>query len=156
MLHDVVDAPAPPYPIGGPDRHDDDAMRPNQLLAWSLPHAPLAPDPVALKTPPWTDRFFDAGAEDEVVSAMVAYTLKELGRMERRFTKDSPGRSNPWHPLARHSRWRRWARAAPRRRLAPTRRSFPLHPLDLWAPALQLERGLALRWRGSWSRRRRC
>jgi hypothetical protein len=46
--------------------------------------------------PPWTDRFFDAGAEDEVVSAMVAYTLKELGRMERRFAKDSPGKSTPW------------------------------------------------------------
>jgi predicted glycogen debranching enzyme len=47
-LCDVVDAPAPAYPLGGPDRHDDDTMRPNQLLAWSLPHAPLAPDPVAL------------------------------------------------------------------------------------------------------------
>jgi hypothetical protein len=34
---------------------------------------------------------------------MVAYTLKELGRMERRFAKDSPGRSNPWmqDPTAR-------------------------------------------------------
>jgi predicted glycogen debranching enzyme len=47
-LYDVVDAPAPAYPLGGPDRHDDDTMRPNQLLAWSLPHAPLAPDPAAL------------------------------------------------------------------------------------------------------------
>ena len=27
---------------------DDDTMRPNQLLAWSLPYAPLAPDPAAL------------------------------------------------------------------------------------------------------------
>ena len=44
-LYDVVDAPAPPYPMGGPARHDDDALRPNQLLAWSLPHAPLEPDP---------------------------------------------------------------------------------------------------------------
>ena len=33
-LYDVVDAPAPAYPLGGPDRHDDDTMRPNQLLAW--------------------------------------------------------------------------------------------------------------------------
>ena len=62
-----------------------------------------APDPVMLKTPPWTDRFFAAGGEDEVVSAMVAYTLKEQGRMERRFAKDSPGKSNPWmrDPTAR-------------------------------------------------------
>jgi hypothetical protein len=73
------------------------------LKAGNLPAIEGAPDPVALKTPPWTDRFFDAGAEDEVVSAMVAYTLKELGRMERRFAKDSPGRSNPWmkDPTAR-------------------------------------------------------
>ena len=73
------------------------------LKAGTLPAVEGAPDPVALKTPPWTDRFFAAGAEDEVVSAMVAYTLKELGRMERRFAKDSPGRSNPWmqDPTAR-------------------------------------------------------
>jgi len=73
------------------------------LKAGKMPAIEGAPDPVALKTPPWTDRFFDAGAEDEVVSAMVAYTLKELGRMERRFAKDSPGKSNPWmkDPTAR-------------------------------------------------------
>ena len=73
------------------------------LKAGVKPAIEGAPDPVALKTPPWTDRFFDAGAEDEVVSAMVAYTLKELGRMERRFAKDSPGRSTPWmkDPTAR-------------------------------------------------------
>ena len=59
------------------------------LKAGTLPAVAGAPDPVALKTPPWTDRFFAAGAEDEVVSAMVAYTLKELGRMERRFAKNS-------------------------------------------------------------------
>ncbi|MBL8926043.1 MAG: hypothetical protein JNM77_07365 [Pseudonocardia sp.] len=73
------------------------------LKAGVKPAVEGAPDPVALKTPPWTDRFFDAGAEDEVVSAIVAYTLKELGRMERRFAKDSPGRSTPWmkDPTAR-------------------------------------------------------
>ncbi|QKW15160.1 amylo-alpha-1,6-glucosidase [Verrucosispora sp. NA02020] len=43
-LHDVVDAPAPAYPLGGAAFHDDDLMRPNQLLAWSLPFAPLEPD----------------------------------------------------------------------------------------------------------------
>ncbi|MEU1755680.1 amylo-alpha-1,6-glucosidase [Micromonospora matsumotoense] len=48
-LHDVVDAPAPAYPLGGAAHHDDDLLRPNQLLAWSLPYAPLAPDPVALR-----------------------------------------------------------------------------------------------------------
>ncbi|MDG4788438.1 amylo-alpha-1,6-glucosidase [Micromonospora sp. WMMD1102] len=48
-LHDVVDAPAPAYPRGAADRHDDDLLRPNQLLAWSLPHAPLDPDPAVLR-----------------------------------------------------------------------------------------------------------
>lgn len=49
-LYDVVDAPPQPYPLGGDDtRHPDDSLRPNQLLAWSLPHAPLAPEPAALR-----------------------------------------------------------------------------------------------------------
>jgi predicted glycogen debranching enzyme len=40
LLYDVVDGP-----------HGDDAtVRPNQLLAWSLPYAPLRPDPAALRT----------------------------------------------------------------------------------------------------------
>ncbi|MER7415804.1 amylo-alpha-1,6-glucosidase [Micromonospora peucetia] len=43
-LHDVLDTPAPAYPLGGAAHHDDDLLRPNQLLAWSLPYAPLAPD----------------------------------------------------------------------------------------------------------------
>ena len=47
-LHDVLDAPAPAYPLGGAAFHDDDLLRPNQLLAWSLPNAPLAPDPRAV------------------------------------------------------------------------------------------------------------
>nr|MDT0659705.1 amylo-alpha-1,6-glucosidase [Micromonospora sp. DSM 115978] len=47
-LHDVVDAPAPAYPLGGAPLHDDDLVRPNQLLAWSLPHAPLRPEPAVL------------------------------------------------------------------------------------------------------------
>ncbi|WP_438871236.1 amylo-alpha-1,6-glucosidase [Paractinoplanes tereljensis] len=38
-LYDVVD---------GPDG-DDPAMRPNQLLAWSLPYAPLRPEPATLQ-----------------------------------------------------------------------------------------------------------
>ncbi|MBG0563691.1 amylo-alpha-1,6-glucosidase [Actinoplanes aureus] len=37
LLHDVVDGP------------DDSLLRPNQLLAWSLPYAPLAPDREVLK-----------------------------------------------------------------------------------------------------------
>ncbi|HEX7746316.1 MAG TPA: amylo-alpha-1,6-glucosidase [Micromonosporaceae bacterium] len=48
-LFDVVDAPAPAYPLGGAAHHDDDLLRPNQLLAWSLPYAPLQPDPDALR-----------------------------------------------------------------------------------------------------------
>ncbi|MET0419935.1 MAG: amylo-alpha-1,6-glucosidase [Actinoplanes sp.] len=39
-LYDVVDGPT----------GDDPAMRPNQLLAWSLPYAPLRPDPAALQS----------------------------------------------------------------------------------------------------------
>jgi predicted glycogen debranching enzyme len=58
-LYDVVDAPSAPYPLGGGARHDDPTLRPNQLFAYSLPHAPLAggdPAPVravgaALLTP---------------------------------------------------------------------------------------------------------
>lgn len=48
-LHDVVDAPAPAYPLGGAAHHDDDLLRPNQLLAWSLPYAPLDPEPAVLR-----------------------------------------------------------------------------------------------------------
>lgn len=48
-LHDVVDGPAPTYPLGGAPHHDDDLLRPNQLLAWSLPFAPLEPDGAALR-----------------------------------------------------------------------------------------------------------
>jgi predicted glycogen debranching enzyme len=48
-LHDVVDAPAPAYPRGGGAHHDDDLLRPNQLLAWSLPYAPLEPDEATLR-----------------------------------------------------------------------------------------------------------
>jgi glycogen debranching enzyme len=40
LLYDVVD---------GPDG-DDATLRPNQLLAWSLPYAPLRPAPAALQT----------------------------------------------------------------------------------------------------------
>ncbi|MEV6349234.1 amylo-alpha-1,6-glucosidase [Actinoplanes sp. NPDC051851] len=38
LLYDVVDGAA----------GDDDTLRPNQLLAWSLPYAPLRPDPAVL------------------------------------------------------------------------------------------------------------
>ncbi|MBY8872471.1 amylo-alpha-1,6-glucosidase [Micromonospora sp. PLK6-60] len=48
-LYDVLDSPAPAYPLGGAARHDDDLLRPNQLLAWSLPYAPLEPDESALR-----------------------------------------------------------------------------------------------------------
>ncbi|MFB9239195.1 amylo-alpha-1,6-glucosidase [Plantactinospora siamensis] len=45
-LYDVVDAPAPAYPRGAAGQ-DDDSLRPNQLLAWSLPYAPLPADGAA-------------------------------------------------------------------------------------------------------------
>jgi predicted glycogen debranching enzyme len=41
-LYDVVDGPASTYPLGAGTVHDDPSLRPNQLLAWSLPHAPMA------------------------------------------------------------------------------------------------------------------
>jgi predicted glycogen debranching enzyme len=49
-LYDVVDGPArPTHPdeFGGTGGSDA-TLRPNQLLAWSLPYAPLAPDPAVL------------------------------------------------------------------------------------------------------------
>jgi predicted glycogen debranching enzyme len=43
-LYDLVDAGPAPYPLGGGGLHDDPVLRPNQLLAYSLPHAPLPAD----------------------------------------------------------------------------------------------------------------
>ncbi|GIF03601.1 glycogen debranching enzyme N-terminal domain-containing protein [Actinoplanes siamensis] len=40
-LHDVVEGPAAPYPLGAGTQHDDPTLRPYQLFAWSLPHAPM-------------------------------------------------------------------------------------------------------------------
>jgi hypothetical protein len=40
-LYDIVDTPAPEYPLAGSLPYDDPVLRPNQLLAWSLPYAPL-------------------------------------------------------------------------------------------------------------------
>jgi predicted glycogen debranching enzyme len=40
-LFDVVDARPAAYPLGGDGEHDDPVLRPNQLLAFSLPYAPL-------------------------------------------------------------------------------------------------------------------
>ncbi len=41
-LYDVVEGPASAYPLGAGSFHDDPSLRPNQLLGWSLPHAPMA------------------------------------------------------------------------------------------------------------------
>ncbi|WP_043512623.1 MULTISPECIES: glycogen debranching enzyme N-terminal domain-containing protein [unclassified Actinoplanes] len=40
-LHDIVEGPAAPYPLGAGTQHDDPTLRPYQLLAWSLPHGPM-------------------------------------------------------------------------------------------------------------------
>lgn len=40
-LHDVVEGPAAPYPLGAGTQHDDPTLRPYQLLGWSLPHGPM-------------------------------------------------------------------------------------------------------------------
>ncbi len=40
-LYDVVEGPAAAYPLGAGAHHDDPSLRPHQLLAWSLPHAPM-------------------------------------------------------------------------------------------------------------------
>lgn len=47
-LYDVVDGPPSAYPLGGASQ-DDPTLRAGQLLAWSLPHAPLAGDAAALR-----------------------------------------------------------------------------------------------------------
>jgi len=49
-LYDVVDVPPPPYPLAGSLPYDDPVLRPHQVLAWSLPYAPLdatCPEPLA-------------------------------------------------------------------------------------------------------------
>jgi predicted glycogen debranching enzyme len=49
-LYDVVDAPPAAYPLGGGTTNDDPVLRPNQLLAFSLPYAPLdGPDASAVQ-----------------------------------------------------------------------------------------------------------
>ncbi|GIF39766.1 glycogen debranching enzyme N-terminal domain-containing protein [Actinoplanes xinjiangensis] len=40
-LYDVIEGPAAAYPLGAGTHHDDPSLRPHQLLAWSLPHAPM-------------------------------------------------------------------------------------------------------------------
>ena len=40
-LYDIVDAPPPPYPLAGSQPYNDPVLRPQQVLAWSLPYAPL-------------------------------------------------------------------------------------------------------------------
>lgn len=44
-LFDVVDAGPAPYPKGGSGVHDDSVLRPNQLLAFTLPYSPCADEP---------------------------------------------------------------------------------------------------------------
>ena len=41
-LYDVVGGPPAAYPLGAGTQQDDPTLRPHQLLAWSLPHAPMA------------------------------------------------------------------------------------------------------------------
>jgi predicted glycogen debranching enzyme len=40
-LYDTVDGMPAPYPLGGGPAYDDPVLRPNQLLAFSLPYSPL-------------------------------------------------------------------------------------------------------------------
>ncbi|MFG2042055.1 amylo-alpha-1,6-glucosidase [Dactylosporangium sp. NPDC048998] len=84
-LFDVVDAGPAPYPKGGSGVHDDSVLRPNQLLAFSLPYAPAADEaqlrdnvlravgaelltPFGLRTLP-TDEYGYCGAHRGGVSA---------------------------------------------------------------------------------------
>jgi len=48
-LHDLVEGPPAAYPLGAGSHHDDPTLRPGQLFAWSLPHAPMAGDAAALR-----------------------------------------------------------------------------------------------------------
>ncbi|MEU4558052.1 glycogen debranching enzyme N-terminal domain-containing protein [Actinoplanes sp. NPDC023936] len=50
-LYDLVEGPAATYPLGAGAHHDDPSLRPGQLLAWSLPHAPMrGRDDAAVRT----------------------------------------------------------------------------------------------------------
>jgi predicted glycogen debranching enzyme len=63
-LYDLVDAGPAPYPKGGSGVHDDSVLRPNQLLAFSLPFAPAADE---------------ARLRDTVLRAIGAELLTPLG-----------------------------------------------------------------------------
>ncbi|MER7008540.1 amylo-alpha-1,6-glucosidase [Dactylosporangium sp. NPDC000555] len=63
-LFDVVEAGPAPYPKGGSGVHDDSVLRPNQLLAFSLPYAPAADE---------------AHLRDNVLRAVGAELLTPLG-----------------------------------------------------------------------------
>ena len=65
-LYDVIDGPASAYPLGAGAFDDDPSLRPHQLLAWSLPHAPLAGSP-------------DRDADRAAVRAVGAALLTPLG-----------------------------------------------------------------------------
>jgi glycogen debranching enzyme len=47
-LPDAVDCPEPPYPRAGGGGGADGSLRPNQLLAFSLPYPAMKPDPQVL------------------------------------------------------------------------------------------------------------
>ena len=82
-LYDVVDGPASAYPLGAGAFDDDPSLRPHQLFAWSLPHAPLA-DP--------TDRARDRDAVRAVGGALLTpLGLRTLAPAEYGYQGTHPG-----------------------------------------------------------------
>ncbi len=121
-LHDLVEGPPAAYPLGAGSHHDDPTLRPGQLFAWSLPHAPMAGDAAALRaigpallTPlgvrtlaPTEYGYRGDGGDGRTTRARAAVADRRVrGRVRSR---------RPAHRRACSTAWRRtWASAAPGR-----------------------------------------
>ncbi|MEU3117903.1 amylo-alpha-1,6-glucosidase [Micromonospora chalcea] len=93
-LYDVVDAPAPAYPLGGATHHDDDLLRPNQLLAWSLPYAPLEPDEATLRR--ITEALFTPLGPRSLAPGSPGWTGRHRGGPAERDSAYHQGTVWPW------------------------------------------------------------
>lgn len=73
---------------------DDAALRPNQLLAWSLPYAPMEPDPVALRR--ITDALLTPLGPRSLEAADPAYRPVHGGTLRERDLAYHQGTVWPW------------------------------------------------------------